>query len=85
VTVEEDGRSRDVYRWVGAAGSFGSSSLQQEIGLGRAERIIALEVWWPRTDTTQRFEDLEPDRFYRVREGTGAPEEITRRRLALGE
>ncbi|HMB68252.1 MAG TPA: CRTAC1 family protein [bacterium] len=85
VTVEEGGRPRDVYRWVGAAGSFGSSSLQQEIGLGRAERIIALEVRWPGNETTQRFEDLEMDRFYRVTEGADSPAAVERTRIRLAQ
>jgi hypothetical protein len=81
VTVEQDGRPRDVYRWVGAAGSFGASSLQQEIGLGRAERIITLEVRWPRDGTTQRFGNVEMDRFYRIREGADVPEPVERIRI----
>ena len=54
---------------VGTGGSFGSSSLQQEIGLGAAESIAAIAVRWPGSGTTQHFEDIEMDRVYRVREG----------------
>ncbi|MGQ0723090.1 MAG: CRTAC1 family protein [Candidatus Eiseniibacteriota bacterium] len=82
VTVEEQGRSRDIYRWVGAAGSFGSSSVQQEIGLGRAERIARVEVWWPKTDTVQVFEDLPMERVYRVREHATEAEPISRKTFA---
>ncbi|HMB71197.1 MAG TPA: CRTAC1 family protein [bacterium] len=84
VTVEEAGERRDLHRWVGAAGSFGSSSLQQEIGLGRADRIVAVEVDWPASDVRQRFEDVPMDRFYRVREDADAPEEITRTAFSFG-
>ncbi|MEM1179395.1 MAG: CRTAC1 family protein [Acidobacteriota bacterium] len=38
---------RSLFRTVGTGGSFGSSSLQQEIGLGEASAILAVEVRWP--------------------------------------
>ena len=40
IDVEEDGRMRTVYAHVGSGGSFGASSIEQEIGLGRASRIV---------------------------------------------
>lgn len=42
-----DGSLRDIYATVGTGGSFGSSSLRQEIGLGDAEHIEFVEVQWP--------------------------------------
>ncbi|NNE44520.1 MAG: CRTAC1 family protein [Gemmatimonadetes bacterium] len=77
-TVETPDGIRDIYRFVGPAGSFGSSSVQQEIGLGNAVRIQRLEVYWPVTDSTQSFEGVALDRSYRVREHAEAPEALDR-------
>ena len=69
-TIEEDGATRDVFHFVGANSSFGGNSLQAELGLGRATRLAALEVFWPRTGRTQRFTDVPLDRVVRVDEGS---------------
>jgi hypothetical protein len=84
VRIEENGEPRDVYRWVWASGSFGSSSWQQEIGLGAAERATEIEVYWPASDTTQSFRDVDVNRFYRVTERETELTEIERRRIVLG-
>ncbi|MDP7032028.1 MAG: CRTAC1 family protein [Gemmatimonadota bacterium] len=68
VTVEEGGRTRDIYQWVWPSGSFGASSIRSEIGLGAADRIAAVEVYWPASDLTQRFTDVRAGRFYLVTE-----------------
>ncbi len=68
-TIEEGGTTRDVFHFVGAVSSFGGNSLQAEMGLGDATRIVALEVEWPRTKTTQRFEQVALDRVFVVDEG----------------
>ena len=67
--VREDGRPRSVHSLVGSGGSFGGSSLQQEIGLGQAESIESLTVVWPGSGTRQTFEDVALNRFYEVTEG----------------
>ena len=41
------GGSREIHRVVGTGGSFGSSSLQLEIGVGSATAIRRVEVRWP--------------------------------------
>jgi FG-GAP-like repeat/ASPIC and UnbV len=83
VRFTEDGRERSVYRWMWPSGSFGSSSRQQEIGLGDAERILSVEVYWPKTDVTQTFRSLDLDSFYLLTEGRNAPQKLTRRRVRL--
>ncbi len=45
------------------------------IGLGRGSGGITIEVDWPRGER-QRFEDVRPERAYRVVEGALAPEEL---------
>lgn len=67
--VRDGEAKRDIYATVGSGGSFGGSSLQQEIGLGRAASIEAIEVTWPATGKTQTFRDVAIDRTYKVTEG----------------
>ena len=65
---------RTVHRTVGSGGSFGASPLQQHIGLGASEEIIAVEVEWPGSGTQQQFKELHPNQAYRLREGSPRPE-----------
>ena len=58
-----------VHRQVGSGGSFGGSSLQQEIGLGDATSIEILTVEWPVSGRRQVFKAVEPNKFYLVVEG----------------
>jgi hypothetical protein len=82
--VIDGGRPRSIYLLAGSGGSFGASSLQQEMGLGSAERIEKLIVRWPRPGATQVFERVAINRFYRVVEGEPALEPIEVPRLKLG-
>ena len=68
VTVTEDGVSRDIYVVVGSGGSFGASSLEQEIGLGTADAVESLEVYWPTSGVRQRFEDVPLNSTLEIRE-----------------
>jgi len=67
--VIENGSPRSIYAWVNSGGSFGASSLRQEMGIGKAQRIERLEVYWPTTDTQQRFENVAADQFIEITEG----------------
>ena len=69
VTVSEGGDSRDIHAIVGSGGSFGASSLEQEIGLGMADRVESLEIYWPTSGIRQRFEDVPLDAALDIREG----------------
>jgi tetratricopeptide (TPR) repeat protein len=73
VLVEESsGERRSIYSTVGSGGSFGSSSLQQEIGLGSATRVLAVDIDWPNRDRmVERFGPFEMDQAIDLREGTG--------------
>ncbi len=64
-------------------GSFGGSSLQQEIGLGRASRIVEIEVFWPCSNTTQRFDNVEMDAAYRIIESEKELQPVQRARFEL--
>lgn len=69
VTVRAGGSERDIYATVSTGGSFGASSLQQEIGLGGAESISRIEVTWPASREVQVFRDVPMDRILKIREG----------------
>ena len=73
VTVEKSSGPQDIHVTVGTGGSFGSNSLQQEIGLGSAARIQQIEINWPTSGERQVFTDVALDRFYHVREGATKP------------
>ena len=46
---------RSIHRLAGSGGSFGGSSLQQEIGLGATDRIEQILITWPGSRTEQQF------------------------------
>ena len=67
VVGEGDAR-RSIYKWVNSGGTFGGSPLRQQIGLGDAESISLLEVYWPTSETTQQFKDVPADRIIEIAE-----------------
>ncbi|HUD73263.1 MAG TPA: CRTAC1 family protein [Dongiaceae bacterium] len=77
VRVRTAAGTRDIHRVVESGGSFGGGSLQQEIGLGRATAIDLVEVRWPTTGTTQRFENVGMRRAWRIVEGEAALTPVT--------
>ncbi len=70
VTRNAAGSERSVHVTVGSGGSFGASSLRQEIGLGDADAIAAVEIVWPGGSEVQQVEGLELRRFYKIRQGS---------------
>ncbi|MGE3956551.1 MAG: FG-GAP-like repeat-containing protein [Vicinamibacterales bacterium] len=83
VTVENGGTTRTIHRLVGGGGTFGSSPLEQHIGLGPKARIVDLEVFWPAANARQRFGRVPANRAYAIEEG-GAPMPIVRQAIRLG-
>ena len=81
ITVSDHGGGRrHIYRSVSTGGSFGSSSLQQEIGLGPAARIDEVRITWPDRDgTVEKFSDLVLNQYYKVVEGRQTAEVIPTR------
>jgi hypothetical protein len=69
LTVEDQAQNqRTIFRHVNSGGSFGSSPLQQHIGVGKARRIQALEIWWPTSQTRQTFRDVGLNQYIDVKE-----------------
>jgi ASPIC and UnbV/FG-GAP-like repeat len=56
------------YREVTSGGSFGASSLRQEIGLGRARQIDVMEIWWPASNARQVFRNVKANQFIEIKE-----------------
>jgi hypothetical protein len=84
VAFETKAGRRVVYRTVGSGGSFGASPLRQEIGLGEATHVEAVEVTWPVTGEVQRLSGLELRNRYRIREGSLEVQRLDLARFALG-
>lgn len=57
-----------LYRHVSSGSSFGGNPLQQTIGLGKAERVATLEVYWPTSGTTQVFREVAVNQAIEVTE-----------------
>ena len=66
--IDDAGKNRTIFRWVNSGGSFGANPLRQEIGLGKAQRVKRLEIYWPTSDTTQTFSNVQVDRSLEITE-----------------
>jgi hypothetical protein len=78
-----DGR-RSVYKTVNSGGSFGSSPLLQEIGLGNASAITSVEIFWPSSGIRQNLTELALDHAYRIREESSKPVAWELKPIAFG-
>jgi len=82
--VVEDGERRSIYSRVNTGGSFGANPLRREIGLGRAERIELLEVYWPASDETQRYREVAVDQRIEITEGKEKYRRLPQLRISFG-
>jgi hypothetical protein len=69
VTVDARGGRRTFCKTVNSGGSFGANPLRQEIGLGDANSIVSIEIFWPTSGTSQIFKALRLDTCYQISEG----------------
>ena len=76
VKITEGGVARSIHRVVSSGGSFGSSSLRQEIGVGSAEVVDELVLRWPGSGLEQVFRKIPVNRFYAVVEGLAELENV---------
>jgi hypothetical protein len=84
IDVVEAGERRSIYRHVNSGGSFGANPLRQEIGLGRADEIERVEVYWPTSDETQTFHDVQADRLIEITEGGQTYRELPLPAMSFG-
>jgi len=70
VVLDDKGTEKFFYRRVGTGGSFGSSSLRQEIGLGACREIQSVEIQWPcGPGGWESVKGVTFDRAFKIREG----------------
>jgi len=68
----QDGSSQNFYRIVCTGGSFGSSPLRIEAGLGNATAIEEIEIKWPNAkQTVEVIKNVSMNSLLRIREGSG--------------
>jgi hypothetical protein len=85
VTVTDDGQApRSIYRTVGETSSFGSQPMEQHIGLGHNARIVAIDVWWPATNTRQHFTNVGKNQFIEIKEFANDFHKLPRPAFSLG-
>ena len=68
LTFTENGLQRSVFKDVNSGGSFGSSPLRQEIGVGQARVIDDIEIRWAGSGTVQHLYKIKPCQFLEVTE-----------------
>ena len=80
-----NGQTNILYKTVSSGASFGSNSLQLEVGLGKMVAVNSVEVTWPNSSQTKElFKDLQPNHYYELKEGSGSPKMIIRKQFELG-
>jgi FG-GAP-like repeat/ASPIC and UnbV len=84
VVAREGEKTRSIHALAGSGGSFGASSLQQEIGLGGARAIASITIRWPGSGTVQTFRNVVPNRVYEAVEGRPKLVPVKLPRLRLG-
>jgi hypothetical protein len=86
VTVKDQaGIERSIYRTVNSGGSFGSSPLQQHIGLGKAAQIESIEILWPGgSRTPQAFTNVAKNQFLEIKEFATEYTKLERHPVRLG-
>ena len=84
VDVIENDAPRSIYRHVNSGGTFGGNPLRQTIGLGAAEWIERLEVFWPTTGVTQSFSDIGVNQAIRIVEDEESYTTVALKPLTLG-
>ncbi|MCA9176548.1 MAG: CRTAC1 family protein [Planctomycetales bacterium] len=65
-TGSEPRTTRRLTRWVGSGGSFGAKPLTQWFGIGKADSVDRLEIWWPGQNEPQVLEGLAAGQLVHV-------------------
>lgn len=70
------GDTVSIYRTVSTGGSYGASSLQQVVGVGKADMVLELSVTWPGSGLVQHFSNVTVGQYYGLVEGKAALEPL---------
>jgi len=82
IAQKPDGSNLTIYKHVSTGSSFGGNSLQVEIGLDDATTVKSIEVAWPnRKQTKTIIENIEINKFYKLKEGSTQLIELQNKKL----
>ena len=82
--LTNENKQREIYTTCSTGGSFGSSSIQQEIGLGDATRIQAIEIVFPDgKNKVETYKNLELNNVYRLKQGDLLPKRLERKTFSF--
>src|ERR1051326_574128 len=84
VSVTAPAGPRCIYKTVNSGGSFGSSPLRQEIGLGDATAIDSVEIFWAASGIHQKLTGFVLDHAYRIREDSSRPVALELKHIDFG-
>jgi hypothetical protein len=84
VAVTTPDGARAIYKTVNSGGSFGSSPLLQQIGLGNATAVTSVEIFWPASGIRQTLTGLALNHAYRIREDSSKPVAFDLKRIEFG-
>jgi len=85
VTIDEGGTTRSIFRAVGSVSSFGGNPMRQHIGVGQSQRVKQLEIFWPVSNTRQRFKNVPIDRTFHVTEGRDHLDRVATKTFEIGK
>lgn len=68
ITLVQDSSTRTVHHTISCGSSFGSNSFRADIGLGAADSIQSVEVFWPTSNTKQVFTSVAVNHSYKIKE-----------------
>jgi hypothetical protein len=75
---------KKLYRVIGTGGSFGASSMHEEIGMGKATEIKKLTIYWQNSEK-QEFTQLKANQKVRITEGKATVETVTYKYIAFAK
>ncbi len=75
--------SPTIHRHISTGSSFGANALEQSLGLGKANRVETLEVYWPTSDTKQVFHNIDGDQIIEITEFAEDYRRIERKPISL--
>ena len=58
--------------------------MELHVGLGASAHIKKVEVWWPASNSFQRFSDVGKNQFLEIREFAESYSKLERRAVRLG-
>ena len=84
IEVEEAGSFRSIYKHINSGGSFGANPLRQTIGMGKADQVHKLSIFWPKTGHTQTFHNFAANQSIQIVEDEKIFTKIDLKELSLG-